>query len=135
MAAWVRPGCYPLPVRAQLRQSRTALWALAVRPMALVDGTKYLLALDKVHPREKLWYLQLLVVDPSTQRRGVGGMLQRECLARADEESLAYYLETQNRDNLTYYRRFGYEVVDELRPVKSGPSLWTMVRARREHSP
>ena len=32
-------------------------------------------------------------------------------------------LETQKEDNLSYYRRFGFEVVDRLRPVSDGPPL------------
>ncbi len=128
VAAWVRPGHYPVPVSAQLRQMGTAVWALSSRPRALVDGTKYLRAIDKVHPKERLWYRQLLVVDPPFQRHGLGSLLQRPGLARADEDGLACYVETQNPDNLPYYRRFGYEVVEELRPVKNGPPLWTMRR-------
>jgi GNAT superfamily N-acetyltransferase len=128
VAAWVRPGRYPLSVSSQLRQSAEAFWALAIRPRALLDGTKYLLAVEKAHPRERLWYLQLLVVDPSEQRRGIGGLLQRPGLQRADEDGLACYLETQNPDNLPYYRRFGYDVVEELRPVTNGPPLWTLRR-------
>jgi GNAT superfamily N-acetyltransferase len=131
VAAWVKPGRYPLAIPAQLRLGGGSFWALATRPKALVDGGKYLLAIEKVHPHEKLWYLQLLVVDPSVQRIGIGGMLQRSELAQADEEGLACYLETQNPDNLPYYRRFGYEVVRELHPVRNGPPLWTMRREPR----
>ncbi len=132
VAAWVKPGRYPLPVGAQLRQGALSFRALAIRPRALVDGTKYLLAIEKVHPHDKVWYLQLLVVDPSVQRLGIGAMLQRPGLQRADEDGLACYLETQNFDNLAYYRRFGYELVQELRPVKDGPPLWTMRREPQE---
>jgi GNAT superfamily N-acetyltransferase len=131
VAAWVKPGRYPIPLPAQLRMLGGSFLALASRPQALVDGSKYLLAIEKVHPHEKLWYLQLLVVDPSVQRLGIGGMLQQSELARADEEGLACYLETQNPDNLPYYRRFRYEVVQELRPVRNGPPLWTMRREPR----
>ncbi len=131
VAAFIRPGDYPLPISAQLRQSRAAFWALATRPKALVDGTKYLLATDKVHPHEELWYLQLLVVDPSAQRGGIGGALQEHVYPDADRDGLASYLETQKEANLAYYRRFGYEVVEELHPVKGGPPLWTMRREPR----
>jgi GNAT superfamily N-acetyltransferase len=134
VAAWIRPGRYPLPLAAQLSQQRQTLWALIQRPKALVDGSKYLVALDKVHPKEDVWYLQLLVVDPSVQRRGIGAMLQQPGLTRADEEGLTCYLETQNPDNVPYYRRFGYEVDKELRPVRDGPPLWTMRREPGELS-
>jgi GNAT superfamily N-acetyltransferase len=128
VAAWVPPGGWPPPIGAQLRQSAGAFRALALRPPAFVAGTKYLLAIDKVHPHEDVWYLALLVVDPSSQRLGLGALLQRPMLEEADADGLDCYLETQNDDNLPYYRRFGYEVVDELRPVRKGPPLWTMRR-------
>lgn len=131
VAAWVKPGRYPLPIPAQLRQAAEAFWALVIRPQALVDGTKYLLALERAHPRERHWYLQLLVVDPPLQRCGIGGMLQRPVLARADEEGLPCYVETQNPDNLPYYGRFGYEVVEKLNPVLHGPPVWTLRREPR----
>jgi GNAT superfamily N-acetyltransferase len=128
VAAWVKPERYPIPIPAQLRMLGSSFLALVGRPKALVDGSKYLLAMEKAHPHEKLWYLQLLVVDPSVQRRGIGTALQRSELALADSEGLACYLETQDPDNLPYYRRFGYEVARELHPVKNGPQLWTMRR-------
>jgi GNAT superfamily N-acetyltransferase len=131
VAVWIKPGQYPLPVGAQLRQGVGAFWGLAPRPPSLVSGTKYLLAIDKAHPHEPLWYLELLVVDPSVQRSGIGGSLQEQVLPKADADGLDCYLETQNADNLPYYRRFGYETVAELHPVKDGPPLWTMRRAAR----
>ncbi len=131
VAAFIRPDGYPLPIGVQLRQAAASFRALAVRPPALVAGSKYLLAMDKAHPRERIWYLELLAVDPSAQRRGHGGALQEEVYAEADRDQLASYLETQKEENLAYYRRFGYDVTGELRPVKNGPPLWTMRREPR----
>jgi len=98
-------GALSDPIPAQLRMLGKLLPGPrgAVR-RALVDGSKYLLAMEKAPPHEKLWYLQLLVVDPSVQRRGIGTMLQRSELARADSEGLACYLETQDPDNLSVLR-------------------------------
>jgi GNAT superfamily N-acetyltransferase len=127
-AAWVEPERYPLPVGRQLQQGVGALRALSTRPSALGQGLKYLLAIDKAHPKEPLWYLALLVVDPSVQRAGIGARLQERVLETADETGVDCYLETQNAENLVYYRRFRYEVVDELHPVAEGPPLWTMRR-------
>ncbi|MGH9171245.1 MAG: GNAT family N-acetyltransferase [Acidimicrobiales bacterium] len=132
VAAWIKPGCYPLPVVQQLRQAGGALWALYPRPKALLDGSKYLLAIDKAHIEGPHWYLELLVVDPSVQRSGIGAMLQQGQMAKADEAGVPCYLETQNEDNLPYYRRHGYEVVNKLSPVRGGPPLWTMCRQPAE---
>jgi GNAT superfamily N-acetyltransferase len=132
VAAFVRPGGYPLPVMSQVRQAGSALRALVARPPAIISGSKYLLAIDKAHPREPLWYLEMLVVEPAAQRGGVGAALQGHVYSMADAEQLPSYLETQKEDNLAYYRRFGYETVDELHPVKKGPPLWTMRREPRQ---
>ncbi len=67
-AAWIRPGSYPLPVRAQLKQPTGALNALYPRPRALAHGTRYIRAIERVHPKEPMWYLAMLVVDPAVQR-------------------------------------------------------------------
>ena len=131
VAAFVRPGGWPLPVRAQLRQLRAGLVAMIPRPRALIDGSRYLFAIERLHPKDEMWYLALLAVDPSAQRGGIGGALQMQVYPHADEEGLDAYLETQKEANLAYYRRFGYEVERELRPVRNGPPLWTLRRHPR----
>lgn len=131
VAAFVPPGAWPLPVGAQLRQLWGALVAMIPRPRALVDGSRYLFAIERIHPKEDHWYLLLLAVDPAAQRGGIGGALQEQVYPGADEGGLDSYLETQKEANLAYYRRFGYEVEQELRPVKAGPPLWTLRRAPR----
>jgi GNAT superfamily N-acetyltransferase len=128
VAAWVPPGRYPLSGLAQFGEMLGALRALILRPAGLRDGIKYLTAIEQAHPREPLWYLLLLVVDPLVQRAGLGTRLQTPVLEEADRDGLDCYLETQKPENLAYYRRFGYEVVEELRPVIGGPPLWTMRR-------
>lgn len=131
LSAVVAPGDWPLPIGGQLRQLGGAFRAMVIRPAALVRGTRYLFSMEAAHPKEKLWYLLLLVVDPSAQRSGIGGMLQQDMLRRADEDGLDCYLETQKRDNVAYYGRFGYHVERELQPVTSGPPLFLMRRAAK----
>ena len=133
VAAFVRPGGWPLSIAAQLRQLRSGLVAMIPRPRALIDGSRYLLAVERVHPKGEIWYLALLAVDPSAQRGGIGGAMQMQVYVQADKEGLDSYLETQKEANLAYYRRFGYEVERELRPVRNGPPLWTL--RRRPRSP
>ena len=130
VAAGVPPGAYPLPALAQGREYVRSRASHGPRPAALRDGLRYLLAIERAHPKDELWYLLLLVVDPAAQRGGIGALLQEPTMAIADRDGFDCYLETQKADNIPYYRRFGYEVVDELHPVRSGPPLWTMRRSR-----
>ena len=129
LSAVVAPGDWPLSVAGQVRQLGGAFRAMVIRPRALARGTRYLLSMEAAHPKDQLWYLLLLVVDPSAQRSGIGGMLQAEMLRRADEDGLDCYLETQKRDNVAYYGRFGYDLERELKPVAGGPPLFLMRRA------
>ncbi|HWE53922.1 MAG TPA: GNAT family N-acetyltransferase [Acidimicrobiales bacterium] len=125
----VPPGHWPLSVPQQARQLAGAFRAMVIRPPALVKGTRYLLSMEAAHPKDHLWYLMLLVVDPSVQRGGIGSLLQQPMLRSADAEGVDCYLETQKQSNVPYYGRFGYELTQELKPVKDGPPLFLMRRA------
>jgi len=131
LSLWLPTNRYPQSARTQLAQLPGTVRALYRRPRALVDGTKYLAAIAKSHPKELHWYLYLLVADPTIQRSGVGTRLMEHGLAETDAEGVGSYLETQNEDNLGYYRRFGYELRETLRPVDGGPPLFTMWRRPR----
>jgi GNAT superfamily N-acetyltransferase len=130
VAAWMPPGAYPLAAVAQGRGILGAARAMALRPRGLLDGLRYLSAMERAHPKEPHWYLLLLVVDPSVQRTGIGAHLQEPVLEIADRDGVDCYLETQAEANIPYYGRFGYEVAEVLRPVPGGPPLWTMCRSR-----
>jgi GNAT superfamily N-acetyltransferase len=125
----IPPGNWPLPIWGQIRQLGGAVRAMVVRPPALVKGARYLFSTEAAHPKEPLWYLLLLVVDPSVQRGGIGRLLQEDMLRQADADGLDCYLETQKEENVPYYGRFGYEVTQELKPVSGGPPLFLMRRA------
>lgn len=129
VSAWIEPGGYPQSIPVQLAAMPGSLRALYRRPSSLLQGGQYLEAMAKSHPKEPHWYLYLLVADPETQRQGVGTMLLNDRLPEVDEAHLGAYLETQKEDNIAYYRRFGFELVKPLSPVKGGPPVYTLWRA------
>ena len=131
LGAWVGPGGYPAPGRNQAAQVAGLVHAFAPRPQMAPDGMRYMRAIEHEHPKDPLWYLAILTVDPELQRSGIGRRLVEPILERCDVEGIDAYLETQKHDNLAYYQRFGFETVSELRPVASGPPLWTMRRSTR----
>ena len=72
------------------------------------------------------WYLFLLGVEPSRQRRRLGSALMRPILDRADTEKIACYLETENERNVAFYRRQGFEViVNGEEADATGVRFWT----------
>ena len=74
------------------------------------------------------WYLVELGVEPARQGDGVGGALLQPVLARADQESQACYLDTNNELNIPYYERFGFRLAGTAHAIQSGPKTWGMLR-------
>ncbi len=131
VAAWLTTGGYPLPARVQLSQVPTSLRAFYRRPKSLLAGNKYMAALLRAHRKDPQWYLMVLCADPPAQRSGVGTMLLEHAFAQVDREGVGSHLETPRIDNVAYYQRFGYQLIDTLNPVPGGPAYYTMWRAPR----
>lgn len=74
------------------------------------------------------WVLVFLGVEPSRQGRGLGGVLIRPVLARADAEGVPCYLDSSNERNLTFYQRHGFRVAARGDVPKGGPTIWGMLR-------
>jgi GNAT superfamily N-acetyltransferase len=79
------------------------------------------------------WYLFLLGVEPTVQRRGLGGALMRPILERADTEHIACYLETENERNVAFYRKQGFDmIVNGEEAGASGVRFWTFRRIPKD---
>lgn len=73
-------------------------------------------------------YLATLAVDPKYQGRGLGRNLVETLLAQADREGRRCYLETEVERNIGFYRRFGFEVAEELVLPRTAVVVRAMVR-------
>jgi GNAT superfamily N-acetyltransferase len=131
-AVWLPPDAYP---RGAGRETLGVLRDMRSVPRL---GSRLLVSIrlqneiHRAHRRmtEPHWYLSLLGADPSCQRSGVGTALLAPILARCDTEGMPVYLETQREENVPWYHRSGFRVVEEVR-VRGCPSLWAMRRDSR----
>jgi len=125
-ALWVPPQAPPTPMRQLL-----ALIPKMVRVTGL-HGIKRLLAalelLDKAHPKEIHYYLQVLGVDPEVQGKGLGSALMGPVLARCNEEGWGAYLENSKQENTAFYERHGFTVREQIYLGPDGPPVWCMWR-------
>ena len=86
--------------------------------------------IEKVHPTEPHWYLQVIGTDPPKQGKGFASLAMRHQLAIADANGTPCYLESSKPTNIPVYRAFGFEVVREIH-LPDGPTLWPMWRRPR----
>jgi len=77
-------------------------------------------------PEEPHSHLGPVAVDAHLQGRGIGSQILAEYCRRLDESATVGYLETEKRENVRLYERFGFEVVGEA-PVIGVPN-WFMRR-------
>lgn len=59
------------------------------------------------------WVLDILGVSPDRQGQGLSRCMLSPVLAEADAQNLPCYLITNKTSNITIYRRFGFEVIEE----------------------
>lgn len=74
------------------------------------------------------WYVVAIGVDPEFQGRGLGSVLMRHGIARADGDSKPIYLETETEGNVAFYRRLGFDVIEEFTLEGLDIVMWLMVR-------
>jgi GNAT superfamily N-acetyltransferase len=80
------------------------------------------------HPAEPLWYLQFLATVPAAQGNGLGSVLLRQVLDRADRDGTPAYHEATTPRNRALYERHGYVTTGEFALPDGGPTLWKMWR-------
>lgn len=127
---WLAPGAnVSFGVRASLVIGHALVRHAGVTGIrnALAVGN----AMGKKHPKEPHYYLFAIAARPQAQGRGLGGALMRNALARIDAEGMPAYLENSKERNISFYRHFGFEVVEQIQAHKNAPPLWAMWREPR----
>jgi GNAT superfamily N-acetyltransferase len=119
-ALWLPAGINPdhAALEASLPEAQTAEFAALFEEMA------------RYHPSEAHWYLPMIGVDPTHQRKGCGAALPRETLRQCDRDHVPAYLKSSNPANMSLYRRHGFEVRGTIQ-VGSSPPLFPMPRTAR----
>ena len=123
-----------LPMGVLRRGGRPHLWrqlglnlriGLALRtrlPAALWVN----LEVHRRHPREPTWYLAALGTEPGLQGRGLGTAVLQPLLRRCDAERLPATLDTVTAEDVAFYQRRGFELVDEV--MRAGAPHFRIMR-------
>jgi ribosomal protein S18 acetylase RimI-like enzyme len=129
VALWRPPGKWHMAFHQYLTNGPEFLSLFgvrgALRAMSIMDY------IEKHHPKEPHYYLQVLGTDPAKQGKGFGGVVMRRHLAVADTARMPCYLESSKETNIPIYQSFGFEVTGEIVVPGGGPTLYPMWRKAR----
>ena len=124
IALWLPPGVKPDEERMGERIQASVDEGILEAVFSLIEQ------MDVYHPKEPVWYLPVIGVDPIHQGKGIGSALLDQGLAACDEDGLPAYLESSNPRNISLYERHGFKVVAEIQSG-DGPPIWPMLRDAR----
>ena len=129
-AAWTKPGHAHPTLWKQLRTGfllpRSVLLMSKSSRVRFIGIMKQIEALHRQVMPQPHWYLWALGVDPAHQGQGIGGSLLEHGMAQAKEAGIPCYLETQTEDNVTFYRKRGFELLHVAEFHETGFKLWFM---------
>ena len=128
-AVWLPPGGYPRSPRRELMTYVRTLPTFVQCGKRIGRSIALLGAVDKAHHEVHgpHFYLAILGSDPQFQRTGAGTAVLAPVLERCDTEGLPAYLETQKEENIAYYARHRFELVQKVE-VNGCPPIWTLQR-------
>jgi GNAT superfamily N-acetyltransferase len=125
-AAWAAPGEWKTGTVDMLRCALPALRAIG--PGHVRRGLAVLSEMEKGHPHDPHWYLEILAARVDRRGQGVGSALLAPMTDRFDLEGMPAYLESSKEENLAFYHRFGFEVTEQITFTSGCPPLWRMWR-------
>ncbi len=103
---------------------RATGWGGMIRGLSVLD------TLTRNRPAQPHFYLNILGVEPTLQRRHFGvailDFLREQVTLRSDLAGV--YLETATEANVAYYSHVGYRVIGEIYPL--GVRMWRMMQER-----
>lgn len=70
--------------------------------------------IKKLQPKEPLYYLWFIGVQPEEQNKGIGSVLLSELMEEAEAMHRTFCLETSTEKNIPWYLKSGLEVYKEL---------------------
>lgn len=131
-AYWDPPDQWKTSTLGTLRLAPLILRGIGPRTLKALRGLARIEHAHSRHPAH--YYLAVLGTLPAQQGKGVGSALLDPVLARCDADGLGAYLESSKQDNIPFYRRHGFEVVDEV-AFPEGPTVWPMWREPQPPNP
>jgi len=86
--------------------------------------------MEKTHKtliKEPHYHFAWLGVEPGLQKTGIGTELIQAMLDKFTKENMKCFLDTQDKQNIDYYRKFGFKLIHECQIPNVDVMYWGML--------
>ena len=127
-AIWKHPNRWKMATGDIVRTMPAMVRAMGTKIPRVLGALN---AIEKVHPKEEHYYLEVLGTHQGKQSKGIGTAVITHMLDRIDAEGMPAYLESSNPRNIPFYARHGFETTREIECGKGAPTVTAMWRNPR----
>jgi ribosomal protein S18 acetylase RimI-like enzyme len=95
---------------------------------------KFAMEIKNKHAKPGCWYLYVFVTMPEFRGKGVGKKILAPMCNYLDEHQQDCYLETLLPINIEIYKKFGFELKEEVKVPNSDLTLYAMLRTAKSNN-
>ena len=97
----------------------------------MTDFEKFAMEIKNQYARQGCWYLYVFVTTPEYRGKKLGTKIMKPMLEYLDEHKQDCYLETLLPINVNIYKKFGFELKEEVNVPNTNLTLYAMLRTAK----
>ena len=134
-----------LAIFSPYEKGRVSIWkyikagGLGLIPSIGIKTTKRMTSFEKFamkiknkHSKPGCWYLYVFVTMPEFRGKGLGSKIMKPMLEYLDEKNQDCYLETLVPINVEIYKKYGFELKEEVNVPNTDLTLYAMLRTTKQ---
>jgi GNAT superfamily N-acetyltransferase len=90
---------------------------------------KFAMDIKNKYAKEGCWYLYVFVTMPKSRGKGLGSKIMRPMMDYLDDNKQDCYLETLLPINVEIYKKYGFELKEEVKVPNTDLTLYAMLRS------
>lgn len=94
----------------------------------MANFEKFAMEIKNKYAKPGCWYLYVFVTMPDFRGKGLGSKIMRPMLDYLDEHKQDCYLETLLPVNVEIYKKYGFELKEEIKVPNTNLTLYAMLR-------
>ena len=77
------------------------------------------------------WYLSVIAIAPLFQGSGFSHILLNSMFIQIDKQNLPIFLDTNNKENIPFYKKYGFKILEKYEIPNTDLINWAMIRDKK----